>query len=208
MLRYEKRFSQTFQKVHKVHSRTYQTVWGKAACFLLIRNQFPVPKYYRNQTTNMRVARVRCEPNPAVKSSGLKLIGAGYWVKVFDWSSKAQLVCGWAFSLLAIWCLRLPSFESCIQRRKATCLLSIRNHFLVPEHNVCMHASLLACSLLAKICILTSMFVWRLVYLSSRISRIAHERFDITSPNCPYRCTLAEYTMLLIFKLIEETYFS
>ena len=35
-------------------------------------------------------------------------------------------VCEWAFSLLAIRCLRLPRFESCIQQRKTTCLLSIR----------------------------------------------------------------------------------
>ena len=41
------------------------------------------------------------------------------------WFSIAQSVCKWAFTLLAIWCPR-PSFESYIQQRKATCLLSIR----------------------------------------------------------------------------------
>ena len=31
-----------------------------------------------------------------------------------------------ALSLMAIWCLRLPSFESCIQQAKTTCFLSMR----------------------------------------------------------------------------------
>ena len=44
----------------------------------------------------------------------------------FAWSSIAQSVCERAFSLLAICCLRLPNFESCIQQRKTTSLLSIR----------------------------------------------------------------------------------
>ena len=42
------------------------------------------------------------------------------------WSSIAQSVCEWVFSLLATRCLRLPRFESCIQQKKTTCLLSIR----------------------------------------------------------------------------------
>ena len=56
------------------------------------------------------------------------VIGTGYRVQVLAWSSIAQTVSEWAFSLLAIWflTLRLPSFESCIQQRKPTCLLSIR----------------------------------------------------------------------------------
>ena len=54
---------------------------------------------------------------------------AGCWVQIFAWTSIAQSVWEWAFSLLEIWCLRLPSFESCIQQRKTNCLLSIRNHF-------------------------------------------------------------------------------
>ena len=54
------------------------------------------------------------------------IIGTGYWVQVFAWSSIAESVCVWPFSLLVIWCLRLPRFESCIQQRKTTCLLSIR----------------------------------------------------------------------------------
>ena len=44
----------------------------------------------------------------------------------FALSSIAQSVRGWAFSLLANWCLRLPSFESCIQHGKTAFLLSIR----------------------------------------------------------------------------------
>ena len=42
--------------------------------------------------------------------------------------------CEWAFSVLVIWCLRLPRFESCIQQRKTTCLLSIQKCILEPEH--------------------------------------------------------------------------
>ena len=49
-----------------------------------------------------------------------------HWVQVFAWSSIAQSVCEWAFSMLAIWCPRLPRFESCILQRKTTYLLSIR----------------------------------------------------------------------------------
>ena len=54
------------------------------------------------------------------------IIGTGCWVQIFAWSSIAQSVCEWAFSPLAIWYLTLPSFESCIQQRKTTCLLSFR----------------------------------------------------------------------------------
>ena len=46
--------------------------------------------------------------------------------KFVAWSSLAQSVCEWAFSLLTNWCLRLPSFEICIQQRNITCLLSIK----------------------------------------------------------------------------------
>ena len=52
------------------------------------------------------------------------IIGTG--CRVFAWSSRSQSVCKWVFCLLAIWCLRIPSFESCIQQRKTTCLISIR----------------------------------------------------------------------------------
>ena len=53
------------------------------------------------------------------------IIGTGCRVQVLAWSSIAQSVCQRAFSLLAIWCLG-PGFESCIQQRKTTCLLSIQ----------------------------------------------------------------------------------
>ena len=39
------------------------------------------------------------------------------------WSSIAQSVCEWAFSLLAIRCFETSRFESCFQQRKTTCLL-------------------------------------------------------------------------------------
>ena len=42
------------------------------------------------------------------------------------WSSIAQSVCEWAFSLLAIRCLETSRFESCFQQRKTTCPLKIR----------------------------------------------------------------------------------
>ena len=45
------------------------------------------------------------------------------------WSSIAQLVCEWVFSLRVIWCIRLSGFEACIQQGKTTCLLPIRKSF-------------------------------------------------------------------------------
>ena len=63
-----------------------------------------------------------------------RIIGTGCWVHVFAWSLIAQSVCEWAFSLLAIWCLRLHSVESCIQQRKTACLLSIRKSLACVEH--------------------------------------------------------------------------
>ena len=52
------------------------------------------------------------------------IMGTGFWVQVFVWSSITQSACEWAFSLLAK--LILPSLESCIPQRKTTCLCSIR----------------------------------------------------------------------------------
>ena len=69
-----------------------------------------------------------------MKAHRLQLPCANVYINVLPWalefkflagSSIAQLVCEWAFSLLAIRCLRLPRFESCIQQKKTTCLLSI-----------------------------------------------------------------------------------
>ena len=51
------------------------------------------------------------------------------------WSSIARPVCQRTFGLLAIWCLGLPRFESCIQQRKTACFLSIRKSL------VCARAS-------------------------------------------------------------------
>ena len=56
----------------------------------------------------------------------LLIIGTGCRVQVFAWSSIAQSVCQQAFSLLKIGFQRPSGFESCIQQRKTTCLLSIR----------------------------------------------------------------------------------
>ena len=80
---------------------------------------------------NMYIARTRCESQLAMKSSGLKWMLAHHRDGLLSssflaWSSIAQLICERAFSMLAIKCLRHPSFESCIQQRKTTCLLSIR----------------------------------------------------------------------------------
>ena len=57
------------------------------------------------------------------------IIGTGCWIQDFAWSSIAQSVCEWAFSLMAIWCIKLPNFDSCIAQRETTCLLSIRKSF-------------------------------------------------------------------------------
>ena len=63
---------------------------------------------------NMFIARA----NSSVKSSGLNAHSS--WERAVEfkfivWSSIAQSVCEWTFSLLVIWCLRFPRFESCIQ---------------------------------------------------------------------------------------------
>ena len=65
------------------------------------------------KTTNLHISRPRSESHPAVKPSGLNArLPLGYQVQVLAWSSRAQSVGEWAFSLLANWCLRLPSFGS------------------------------------------------------------------------------------------------
>ena len=57
----------------------------------------------------------------------LLIIGTGCRVQFLAWYSIAQSVCQQAFSLLEIGFQRPFGFESCIQQRKTTCLLSIRN---------------------------------------------------------------------------------
>ena len=79
-------------------------------------------------TTNMYFARARCKSQPAVKTSGLNAHsskGRAVKFKFLAWSSIAQSVCEWAFSLLTNRCLETSRFESCIQK-KTTCLISIR----------------------------------------------------------------------------------
>ena len=53
------------------------------------------------------------------------IIGTDCWVQVLAWSSIAQSVCEWAFSLLANM-FETSRFEPCIQQMKTTCLLSFR----------------------------------------------------------------------------------
>ena len=78
------------------------------------------------------------------------IIGTGNWVQVFlAWSSIAHSVCQQrARSLLEIQFQRLW-FESCIQRRKATCPLLIRKSFAVRElrnwQQTCMYVCMYAC---------------------------------------------------------------
>ena len=54
-----------------------------------------------------RQSQVRMPNGCGVKwAECLLIIGTGCRVQVLAWSSMAQSVCQWAFSLLAIWCLR------------------------------------------------------------------------------------------------------
>ena len=78
-------------------------------------------------TTNMYIARARCESQMAEGSSGLNACwsyGRAIEFKFLAWSSIAQSVYQRASSLQEIWFQR-PWFESCIQQRKTTCPLSI-----------------------------------------------------------------------------------
>ena len=62
-----------------------------------------------------RQSQVRKSTDSGVKWAECSLIiGTGCRVQVFAWSSIAQSVCQWAFSLLAIWCLgpRVPILHS------------------------------------------------------------------------------------------------
>ena len=73
-----------------------------------------------------RQSQVRMPNGSGVRwAECLLIIGTGCRVQVFAWSSIAQSVCQQAFSLLANSCLRPSGFESCLQQRKTTCLLSI-----------------------------------------------------------------------------------
>ena len=75
-----------------------------------------------------------------------------------EWAECSMIigtVCQRAFSLLAIWCLRPPRFESCIQQRKTTCLLSIRTS--------------LACAKASKLTT-TNMYVCMCMYFDSKFA--------------------------------------
>ena len=89
----------------------------KTTCLLSIRTSLACARSSK-LTTNMYIARARCESQPAVKSSGLNAHSSQGWAiefKFLAWSSIAQSVCEWAFSLLANRCLETSRFEACIQ---------------------------------------------------------------------------------------------
>ena len=75
----------------------------------------------------------------------LLIIGMGCRVQVFALSSIAQSVCQRIFSLLEIGFQRPSGFESCMQQRKTTCLLSIRKSLAcaraskLTTTNMCVH---------------------------------------------------------------------
>ena len=74
-----------------------------------------------------RQSQVRMPNGSGVRwAECLLIIGTGCRVQVLAWSSIAQSVCQQASSVLKIGFLRPSGFESCIQQRKTTCLLSIR----------------------------------------------------------------------------------
>ena len=74
-----------------------------------------------------RQSQVRKPNGSEVKWAECSLvIGTGCRVQVLAWSSIAQSVCEWAFSLLANRYFETCRFESFIQQRKTTCLLWIR----------------------------------------------------------------------------------
>ena len=99
----------------------------KTSCFLSNRKSLACARASK-LTTNMYIARARCECQMAVGqwAECLLIIRTGCRVQVFAWSSIAQSVCQQAFSLLDIGFQRPPGFESCIQQRKTSCLLSNR----------------------------------------------------------------------------------
>ena len=93
-----------------------------------------------------RQSQVRMPNGSGVRWAECLLItGTGCPVQVFAWSSIAQSVCQRAFSLLEIGFQRPSGFESCIQQRKTTCLLSIRKSLAcaraskLTTTNMCVH---------------------------------------------------------------------
>ena len=104
----------------------------KTTCLLLIRKSLACARASKLTKTNnnkhvYRQSQVRKPTGSEVEwAECLLIIGTGCRVQVFAWSSIAQSVCQQAFSQLANKCLRPSGFESCLQQRKTTCLLSIR----------------------------------------------------------------------------------
>ena len=103
----------------------------KTTCLLLIRKSLACARASKLTKTNnnkhvYRQCQVRKPTGSEVEwAECLLIIGTGCRVQVFAWSSIAQSVCQQAFSLLPNRCLRPSGFESCLQQRKTTCLLSI-----------------------------------------------------------------------------------
>ena len=98
-----------------------------------------------------RQSQVRMPNGSGVRwAECLLIIGTGCRVQVLAWSSIAQSVCQQAFSLLKIGFQRPSGFESCIQQRKTTCLLSIRKS--------------LACARASKLTT-TNMYVCMYIYI-------------------------------------------
>ena len=81
----------------------------KTTCLLSIRITSACARVSKLTTTNIYIARARCESQLAVGSSGLNArwpYGRADESKFLAWSSIAQSVGQRAFRLLAIWCLR------------------------------------------------------------------------------------------------------
>ena len=87
----------------------------------------------------------------------LLIIGRAVEFKFYAWSSIAQSVCQQAFSLLKIGFQRPSGFESCIQQRKTTCLLSIRKSL------ACARASKLTTTNI-YICIYVYIYIYIYIY--------------------------------------------
>ena len=101
----------------------------KTTCLLSIRKSFACARASKLTTTNMYIARARCECQMAVGQVGWMLADHRDRLSsssFLAWSSIAQSVCQQAFSLLKIGFQIPPGFESCILQRKTTCLLSIK----------------------------------------------------------------------------------
>ena len=98
----------------RVHDNVSVPLW--------VYMRFPVPEHHfdsniaclcqsieiNNNKHVYRQSQVRMPNGCGVEWADCSLIiGIGCRVQFFAWSSIAQSVCQWAFSLLAIWCLRL-----------------------------------------------------------------------------------------------------